>query len=111
MTPLTASGPNEKIIRPAERKSFAGSRDFGIEIKTLIKEALEEGKRVTVDLSGVEDMTPSFADECFGKLSEEMREDVTERGVRVINGDQFKSLINAVIRIRLQRALARARHG
>jgi hypothetical protein len=106
MTAL-ASSNHEKIIRPAERKTFAGSRDFGIEIKAVIKDALEEGKRVTVDLMGIEDMTPSFADECFGKLSEDIGEDITERGVRVINGDQFKPLINAVIRIRLQRASAK----
>jgi uncharacterized protein DUF4325 len=107
MTARTASTPNEKIIRPAERKTFAGSRDFGIEIKAIIKDALEDGKHVTVDLKGIEDLTPSFADECFGKLSEELGEDITERAIRVINGEQFKSLINAVIRIRLQRALAR----
>lgn len=99
------STPEEKVIRPAERKTFAGSRDFGIAIKAVIKDALDEGKHVTLDLQGIEDMTPSFADECFGKLSEEMGEDVTEHAVRVINGDQFKPLINAVTRIRLQRAL------
>src|ERR1700682_5319683 len=99
MTPLTASTTNEKIITPAERKTFAGSRDFGIEIKAIIKDALEDGKHVTVDLKGIEHMTPSFADECFGKLSEEAGEDVTERTVRVINGEQFKSLISAAIRI------------
>ncbi len=105
--------PEFKTIRPADRKSFAGSRDFGIEIRTRIQEALNEGRRVELDLSGVEDMTPSFADECFGKLSEELGSDVTERSVRVVNGDQFRQLISAVTRIRLQRALAanRAKQG
>ena len=107
MTALAAFTGKEKTIRPADRKTFAGSRDFGIEIKAVIKDALEEGKQVTVDLKGIEDMTPSFADECFGKLSEELGEDITERSVRVVNGDQFKPLINAVIRIRLQRAMAK----
>jgi STAS-like domain of unknown function (DUF4325) len=105
MTPF--AGPEEKILRPAERKQFAGSRDFGIEIRTRIQEAFDEGRRVVLDLTGIEDMTPSFADECFGKLSEQLGEDVTERGVRIVNGDQFRSLINAVTRIRLQRALTK----
>lgn len=107
MTPLVASSGNDKTIRPAERKTFAGSRDFGIEIKALVKDALEHDKHVTVDLQGIEEMTPSFADEFFGKLSEDWGEDITECRIRVVNGEQFKPLINAVIRIRLLRAQAR----
>jgi len=99
-----------KVIKPAERKTFAGSRDFGIEVRTQIKDALQDHGDVVVDLEGVEDMTPSFADECFGKLSEELRADVTESRVKVINGDQFKPLIAAVTRVRLQRANQTA-HG
>jgi len=53
-------------------------------------------------------MTPSFADETFGRLSEALRADVTAGRVRVINGEKFSSLITAVVRIRLQRALAKA---
>lgn len=107
MIALAKSTAEKKVIRPAERKSFAGSRDFGIAIKAVIKDALDEGKQVTVDLAGIEDMTPSFADECFGKLSEEFGEDVTERHIHVINGEQFRPLISAVTRIRLQRSAAK----
>jgi hypothetical protein len=92
----------EIVVRPADRKAFAGSRDFGVEMRKLIKSGLESGV-VLVDLGGLEDMTPSFADECFAKLSEERNEDVTGGAVVLQNGDRFRSLINAVTRIRLQR--------
>lgn len=98
-----------KTIRPAERKTFAGSRDFGIEIRTMIQEFLRESEHVTVDLAGVEDMTPSFADECFGKLSEADGADITASTVHVINGEAFASLISAVIRVRLQHRRATTR--
>jgi len=98
-----------KTIRPAERKTFAGSRDFGIEVRTMIQEGLKDHDQVTVDLAGVEEMTPSFADECFGKLSETAGNDVTAGPVKVINGEQFSSLISAVIRVRLQQRRTRQR--
>ena len=41
MTPLAASIPNEKIMRPAERKTFAGSRDFGIDRYNRLKGVVE----------------------------------------------------------------------
>lgn len=95
-----------KVIRLADRKSLAGSRDFGIQVHSKIESALEEGRLVIVDCEGLQDMTPSFADETFGKLSEQLREDVTVRRIRIANGEQFAALISAVVRIRLQRALA-----
>ena len=107
MNPQTSEPvTTEKRIRPADTKPFAGSRDFGILIRKQIEHALGEGEQVVLDLAGVEDMTPSFADECLGRLSEERREDVTEHTVRVVSGEKFRPLISAVIRIRLQRALA-----
>lgn len=99
-----------RTIRPADRKTFAGSRDFGIEVRTRIEESLRDGHSVVVDLAGIEDMTPSFADECFGKLSEELGTDVTEGRISVTNGEQFRSLISAVTRVRLQRRAASAKN-
>lgn len=103
MIPMRKSTDREIVVRPADRKAFAGSRDFGIQVRQLIKDGLAHGV-VHVDLGGLEDMTPSFADECFGKLSEERNEDVTEGAVVLENGDRFRSLISAVTRIRLQRS-------
>lgn len=94
-----------KVIRPADRKPLAGSRDFGIEIRARIEEGLEQGG-VLVDLTGLEDMTPSFADECFGKLSEQFGEDVRNR-IEFRGDAPFKVLLDAVIRVRLQRLQSR----
>ena len=57
-----------KVIRPADEKKLAGSRDFGIVVRTRIESQLEQSLHAIVDLTGLEDMSPSFADECFGKL-------------------------------------------
>jgi hypothetical protein len=100
-----------RTIRVGERKTFAATRDFGIEIRTMVHEALKDGPLVIVDLAGVEDMTPSFADECFGKLSEAAGEDITRSKVQIMNGDTFASLIAGVVRVRLQHRPARKSAG
>lgn len=96
------------MIRPADDKPLAGSRDFGIVIRTRIEEALAGGDDVVVELGGLEDMSPSFADECFGKLSEQFGEDVRSRRVQVRNEEPFRVLLDGVIAVRLHRAQARA---
>jgi hypothetical protein len=84
-------------------KISAGTRDYGAQIRIRLENAMAGSDSVEVDLDKIEDMTPSFADECFGKISEELGEDVTIRRVNIINGDQFMPMIRAVVSIRLQR--------
>lgn len=75
----------------------------------MIQEALRDSDNVVVDLQGIEDMTPSFADECFGKLSEAAGRDITAGSVQIENGAAFMSLISAVIRVRLKHRKAAPR--
>ncbi|MGM0579763.1 MAG: STAS-like domain-containing protein [Bacteroidota bacterium] len=48
--------------------SSLGTRVKGQEIRKVILDALEQGDFVTFDLTGVNVMSHSFADECFGKI-------------------------------------------
>lgn len=45
-----------------------GTRVKGQEIRQKIEKAFDQGNFVTFDLEGVESVSHSFADECFGKL-------------------------------------------
>lgn len=92
-----------KKIRPADQKAFAGTRDFGIVIRTLVEAALKEHGGAVVDLAGVADMSPSFADECFGKLAEQLGAEAFASTVIISGGAEFKPLIDGVVRLRLQR--------
>jgi len=48
--------------------STLASRHLGAKVRRRLVEALRESGAVTVDFSGVEVASPSFLDECFGKL-------------------------------------------
>lgn len=45
-----------------------GTRILGKQIRIEIEEALSNGKFITFDFNGVNVISHSFADECFGKL-------------------------------------------
>lgn len=55
-------------IRFNDIGSSLGTRAKGQEIRKVILDALEQGDFVTFDLTGVNVMSHSFADECFGKI-------------------------------------------
>lgn len=48
--------------------STLASRHLGAKVRRRLVEALKENGAVTVDFSGVDVASPSFLDECFGKL-------------------------------------------
>jgi hypothetical protein len=50
------------------------SRETGLVARAELATLLSDGNGVEVDLDGVEDMTPSVADECFGKLAARLGE-------------------------------------
>jgi len=50
------------------------SRETGLGLRAELATLLVDGTTVEVDLDGVEDMTPSVADECFGKLAARLGE-------------------------------------
>jgi STAS-like domain of unknown function (DUF4325)/Histidine kinase-, DNA gyrase B-, and HSP90-like ATPase len=55
------------VVRDFATKLLA--RETGLIIRAEIATLLVDGAVVEVDLDGVEDITPSVADECFGKLA------------------------------------------
>jgi anti-sigma regulatory factor (Ser/Thr protein kinase) len=69
----TASSGSTTVLRPSdELGSVLTGRSIGAELRERILAALEAGDVVEVDFEGVEVMSPSFADELFGKLPPEV---------------------------------------
>ncbi len=79
------------------------SRDQGRVARQWLKGLVEFHKQVLLGLDGVEVLTPSFADECFGKLLVEMGEEDFRNRLQITGGTpEVRKLINQVLRIRLQ---------
>lgn len=90
------------MLRPADELGNAlVGRTHGELVRERIEQALESGETVVVDFDGVEFMSPSFADEVFGKLPEEP----TESGrLRFENlADDLVQLAHFVVAQRRQR--------
>ncbi len=66
-TALASKTPNTQTIHLAELGPDISGRTRG----ALIRESIEQGAtEVVFDCAGIESMSPSFADEVFGKLAE-----------------------------------------
>ena len=48
------------------------ARETGLAIRAELATLLADGSRIIVNLDGINDITPSVADECFGKLAEKL---------------------------------------
>lgn len=71
------------------------------EMNSLI-DKMSEGDRLVIDFNGVEGMTPSFADECFGKLAKILGPARFKAVVLLTNAnDSIRVLINSVLSHRL----------
>jgi len=56
------------VIRPADEfGAVLTGRYLASELRERVEELLQHGSTVTIDFSGVEAMSPSFADELFAK--------------------------------------------
>lgn len=74
------------------------TRELGIAIRADIATLLAKGSKVEVDLTGIDDLTPSVADEVFGKLAEALGKDRFDRYVIFSGGSPLlKRLIEFVI--------------
>jgi hypothetical protein len=62
----------DRHIRLLDYGALLGSRWLGMQVRTRIEKALDAGEttRIVVDAEGIDSMSHSFADECFGKLVE-----------------------------------------
>ena len=74
------------------------TRELGIAIRADVATLLAKGSKVEVDLTGIEDLTPSVADEVFGKIAEALGKDRFDRYVNFSGGSPLlKRLIEFVI--------------
>ena len=80
------------------------SRETGLAARAELATLLADGAIVEVDLDGVEDITPSVADECFGKLAQRLGEEKFKARVLLRGGSTvLHRLIEFVVAIRLKR--------
>jgi len=59
--------PRRFVVRDVSPQLL--SREIGLAVRAELATLLADGATVEVDLDGVDDITPSVADECFGKLA------------------------------------------
>lgn len=72
---MTTSAPCEAMKLVEEHGEVLGGRVLGQEIRAKVVRLVEAGEVVTLDLDGVLAVSPSFADEVFGKLPAEVGDD------------------------------------
>ncbi|MBS1585494.1 MAG: STAS-like domain-containing protein [Bacteroidetes bacterium] len=56
------------IISLINISSSLGTRQLGAKLRSEIEQMLQKPGRILIDFSGIEVISNSFADECFGKL-------------------------------------------
>jgi hypothetical protein len=78
------------------------TRELGIAIRADLATMLSSGSKVKVVLDGIDDITPSVADECFGKLAESMGSEKFKQMVILAGGPSLvQRLIDLVVKNRL----------
>ncbi|MFH1059233.1 MAG: STAS-like domain-containing protein [Pseudomonadota bacterium] len=88
-------------IRLNKYGAVLSTRDLGSDIRRDIEIALDRDNRVTVSFYGLEVITPSFVDECFGHLLLKMGPEVFKRKIRLTQAtDATKKLITYVFATR-----------
>lgn len=79
------------------------TREVGVAIRADLGTALASGSKVKVVLDDIDDITPSVADECFGKLAESMGKSEFEARIILAGGQRLVSrLIEFVVSRRLK---------
>lgn len=76
-------------LKVAKWGTMPSTRKAGEEIRKAIVESINRGASlVEIDFSGVESISWSFADECFGVLWQSNLSDILESRLRLINADE-----------------------
>lgn len=76
-------------IQFSEIGTSLGSRDLGAKIRVSIQQEIEKNDKVFLDFQGVDVVTNSFANECFGKLRETISTEIFRNKVAFINTTDF----------------------
>ena len=69
---MTTFAPCKKMRLADLHGAVLGSRILGEQVRAEVVRQAESGATVVVDLEGVQAVSPSFADEIFGKLPSEV---------------------------------------
>lgn len=93
------------VFRLADANQDCLTRSQGERVRGELEEHLTrlgEGDRLRIDFSGIEMMSPSFADECIAKLAEGMGAERFRNLISLTGANEtIKTLINAVLATRL----------
>ena len=102
MTPTVE--PEEVALRLSNYGTQLLTREIGTAIRADVASQLAAGRKVKIQLDGIEDITPSCVDDAFGKLSEIVGPEVFSSRVSFEGGQPVvKTLIQFVLKTR-QRA-------
>lgn len=82
----SAVGPKEREVKLGETSNKLLSREEALAMRAELATLLVDGSNIVVDFEGVQDITPSFADECFGKLAEKLGEKRFRQRVKFSGG-------------------------
>ena len=100
--PVKPLGPETIEIVLAQYGTQLLSREQGIAIRADIATILASDVKAKVILDDIEDITPSVADECFGKLAESMGREGFKNKVILAGGTQLmQRLVQLVVENRL----------
>ena len=76
-------------IQFSEIGTSIGTRDLGAKLRVSIQQEIEKNDKVYLDFQGVDVVTNSFANECFGKLREDISTEIFRNKVAFINTNDF----------------------
>ncbi|MBN1812558.1 MAG: DEAD/DEAH box helicase [Anaerolineae bacterium] len=92
-----------EIVKLADWSKVLGTRLLGEQIRKHIEQLLEQGEPVKLDFTGIEAASPSFVDECVGKLFLERGQEEMEGRLTVAGASpDTQALIRRMIRERLR---------
>jgi STAS-like domain of unknown function (DUF4325) len=87
---MTTFAPCQQMQLADEHGVVLGGRVLGEQIRAEVVRQVRAGGTVVLDLAGVEAISPSFADEIFGKLPAEVGDGVEFANV----SDQLQAVAN-----------------
>lgn len=104
VTKLTFSADQRFVVRDAAPALV--TRKMGATVREQIAQLardVPDDVRIIIDLTGIDVLTPSFADECLGRLVSELGLRDFQHRFRVeTDREEWKSLVNSVVRNRLR---------
>jgi len=89
MTNESLEMKSKETIVFGEISSSLGTRDLGAKLRRDIIDKMSTSEKVFLDFSGVDVVTNSFADECFRKLREIVKDEIFKQKTAFINTNDF----------------------